>query len=124
MNHIVLSLLIASVALAADPTVKHVNAAEAAKIVAAAQVQVLDVRTEAEYQIAHIKGATNVDFKAADFATKVAMLDKSKPWLVHCASGGRSTAALGTLTQLGFTHLTHLDGGLLAWEEGGHPLVK
>ncbi|TDU62464.1 rhodanese-related sulfurtransferase [Prosthecobacter fusiformis] len=104
--------------------VKHVDAEKAAKLVAEGKVTVLDVRTADEYQEGHIKGAKNVDIMEKDFAKKLESMDKSKPVLVHCQAGGRSTRSLPTLEKLGFTEIYHLDGGLGGWVKEGKPVEK
>lgn len=104
--------------------VKNVDAKEAAKLVAASKVVVLDVRTAEEFAAGHIAGATNINFMAKDFAAQVGQLDRNKTYLVHCASGGRSKRCLPTLKQLGFKEIIHLDGGMAAWEDAGNPVVK
>src|SRR5262245_8167272 len=47
-------------------------------------VVVLDVRTKAEYDKAHIPGSVLIDFNSADFDKEIARLDKNKTYLVHC----------------------------------------
>ncbi len=44
--------------------------------------------------------------------------------ILHCASGGRSALAADTLRQLGYTNVAHLEGGLNAWRDSGHPVEK
>ena len=108
----------------ASATVKHVDAKAAAPLVASNAVVVLDVRTSGEFTGGHIAGAINIDFLAGDFAEKAAKLDRSKTYLVHCASGGRSTRCLPQLGKLGFTNLVHLDGGFKAWQSAGNPVDR
>lgn len=48
--------------------------------------------------------------------------DPSHRTILHCASGGRSALAADTLRQLGYSNVAHLDGGLNAWKETGHPV--
>ena len=102
----------------------HVKPAEAAKLVDGKQVTVLDVRTPEEFAEGHIKGAKNIDFHGRDFAARLKELDKSKPYLVHCRSGGRSTSSLATFKELGFEKIFHLDGGITDWEAAKLPLEK
>jgi rhodanese-related sulfurtransferase len=102
----------------------HVKAGEAEKLVKEGKVQVLDVRTADEYKEGHIKGAKNIDFTENNFETEAAKLDKTKPWLVHCGGGGRSTKSLEVLQKLGFQHIYHLDGGLKGWKAEGKPVEK
>jgi len=102
-----------------------VDAAGAAKLLASdAKPVVLDIRTSAECAEGHIEGSTQIDYRAPDFESKVAALDRDKPYLVHCQGGGRSTESLKTFEKLGFKHIIHLDGGLSGWEGAGQPVVK
>ncbi len=48
--------------------------------------------------------------------------DPNRRIILHCASGGRSALAAATLSELGFTNIAHLDGGLKAWKESGLPV--
>jgi len=107
-----------------SPNVTHADAKEAAKLVAKSEVIVLDVRTPVEFSAGHIGGATNIDFLAGDFSERLAKLDREKCYLVHCASGGRSTKALPQLSKLGFKRIVHLDGGFKAWQAAGNPVEK
>jgi rhodanese-related sulfurtransferase len=103
----------------------HVDAAGAAELLASdPHVVVLDVRTPSEFADGHVAGAVNIDYRADDFAARLAELDRGKTYLVLCRSGRRSTDALAPLQQLGFEHIYHLDGGILAWTEAGQPLTK
>jgi phage shock protein E len=105
--------------------VDHVDAAGAAKLLAGEKKPVvLDVRTPDEYAEGHIAGSKMIDFRAADFEKKVSALDRSKSYLVHCRSGGRSTESLKTFEKLGFKHIIHLDGGISGWEAAGQPVTK
>jgi rhodanese-related sulfurtransferase len=35
-----------------------------------------------------------------------------------------STAAAQTLVRLGYTNVWHLEGGFIAWEQAGFPLIR
>ena len=104
--------------------ITHATPAEAEALVRAGRVTVLDLRTPGEFGQGHIANARLVDFTAPDFAQQLAALDRSKPYLVHCASGGRSTKSLPVFEKLGVQSITHLDGGLMAWREAGKPVEK
>lgn len=109
---------------AAPAKVVHVDGKEAAKLVAKGDVTVVDIRTPSEYTSGHIAGATNINFRAPDFAEQLSKLDRDKPYLVHCAVGGRSTSSLPQFEKLGFKHVIHLDGGIKAWQSAGNPVEK
>ena len=78
-------------------------------------VQLIDVRTEDEYNGGHIENALNIDWNGNDFDAQLTSLDKTKPVLVYCLSGGRSKKAAAKLNELGFKEVLELDGGYLAW---------
>ena len=48
--------------------------------------------------------------------------DPNQRTILHCASGGRSALAADTLKQLGYRNVAHLEGGITAWKETGHPV--
>ncbi len=61
---------------------------------AGANAVLLDVRTPEEVAEGIIPGAVNIDFRAPDFAEKIAELDKDKTYFVYCKVGGRSAKAI------------------------------
>jgi len=104
--------------------IQHVDAKQAEKLIAEKKVVVLDIRTPGEFNKGKIAGAENIDFQAPDFEQRIDGLDKSKSYLVHCASGGRSTHSLLLFKKHEFRSVYHLDGGIKAWEKAGLPLQK
>ncbi|MCF2443366.1 thioredoxin domain-containing protein [Dyadobacter sp. CY345] len=89
------------------------------KLSGSRQVQLLDVRTAAEYQDGHLRHSKNLDYKSPNFKEEIRGLDKSKPVLVYCLSGGRSALASKTLVENGFTQVYELKGGYLKWSSSG-----
>ena len=118
-----LLVILPALGFAADQA-KHVEAEEAAKIIAKGAVTVVDVRTADEFKDGHIKGAKNIDIFSDDFEAQVAKLDKTQPVLVHCQAGGRSTRALPVFEKLGFKEIIHLDNGYGGWQAAGKPVEK
>ena len=106
-------------------SVRNIEANEAEKLLKEnKKVVVLDVRTPKEFIAGHIAGATNLNFYDADFEKKLAALDKSQPYLVHCAVGGRSAKARELMKTLQFKSIYHLEGGIKAWEKAGKPVER
>ncbi|WP_426061469.1 rhodanese-like domain-containing protein [Hymenobacter sp. B1770] len=75
----------------------------------------VDVRRPDEYALGYIPGSVNIDVTAADFAQRVATLDKTTPTYVYCRSGARSAKAAAQLSAAGFTDVHNLLGGVLDW---------
>jgi rhodanese-related sulfurtransferase len=86
-------------------------------------VQLLDVRTSEEYQAGHIRNALLANWMDQnEFTDRVKYLDKDKPVLVYCASGGRSSKAAEWLSSNGFTHVENLTGGFTEWKLENKPV--
>jgi phage shock protein E len=122
-----LSLVVAMMALicvrAADP--KNISVEDAAKLLKTdTNIVVLDVRTPKEFEAGHIKGATNINFQDKEFADRIAKLDKSKTYLVHCAAGGRSAKACEQIKTLNLKSVLHMNQGFNKWKEAGEPIEK
>jgi phage shock protein E len=87
-------------------------------------VVVLDVRTADEFKEGHIDGAKNVDAMGDSFRDQLAGLDRDKTYVLHCASGGRSTRVLKDMKALDFKSVYHMNGGMRGWQEAGKPVKK
>ena len=81
--------------------------------------QLVDVRTEEEFGASHLKDAQNICVTMDNFEERAKGLDKNKPVYVYCKSGGRSARAAKILTDMGFTKVYDLQGGITNWEEKG-----
>ncbi len=84
--------------------------------------EVLDVRTDQEVKRGMIKGAIQLDIAAQDFKDRLAQLDTSKSYFVYCAGGVRSAQAARIMSEMGFTEVYDLRGGIGAWVSAGKPL--
>ena len=95
----------------AQPTVDYsVPPAEAVAIIEAGTHTIIDVRTPAEYEQAHIVGALNIDVEAPDFGDRIAELDPDEPYLLYCRTGRRSDLAAQQMAAAGFTDITDAAG--------------
>ncbi|MBS1215213.1 MAG: hypothetical protein H6R20_187 [Proteobacteria bacterium] len=85
---------------------------------------VLDVRQPAEVAAGKIVNSKNIPL--GDLAARVKDLEKwkSKPVIVVCASGSRSSSAVGVLKKHGFEKVFNLSGGFGAWQQAGLPVEK
>ncbi|MGD9852671.1 MAG: rhodanese-like domain-containing protein [Nitrospirales bacterium] len=74
---------------------------------------VLDVRTEKEWEAGHIDRSLNIPLP--HLKENLHQLPADTPVVVHCASGYRSSAAMGILEKAGRTDGMDLIGGYDAW---------
>jgi 3-mercaptopyruvate sulfurtransferase SseA len=51
-------------------------------------------------------------------------ISKDAPVVAYCAVGYRSAALVKRMTMAGFIHAQVLDGGIFAWGNEHHPLVR
>jgi thioredoxin len=120
---VLMSLVLFSSSSIAQQTNTDVDAATFQQQLVKDDVQLLDVRTTGEYQNGHIKDAMLADWMNPEqFKDRVQYLDKSKPVLVYCASGGRSGKAAQWLVQNGFTTIENLKGGFTQWKIENKPV--
>jgi|SRR5215207_2697644 len=88
-------------------------------------ITVLDVRTPEEFERGHIKGAVNLNIFDTEFQQKVAALDQTKPVIVHCQSGGRSSQAVTELAgKVKFPKVYHLRSGFKGWKDVKKPIEE
>lgn len=75
----------------------------------------VDVRTDAEYNLFHINGAVHLPEILA-FPDAAEKLDPGKPVIVICMTGHRSPIAAYNLKKNGFKEVYSLTWGMLAWK--------
>jgi rhodanese-related sulfurtransferase len=131
---LLLSPLLVTLPVKAEPgqaktgVIVHVTAREAAQLLTAKDEKkrplIIDIRTSAEFGEGHLKGARQIDFLEDDFSARIRKLDRTRAYLIHCRSGGRSSHSLALWKKLGFKKVYHLDGGILAWEKANLSVVK
>ncbi len=89
-----------------------------------AGVVTLDVRTPGEFASGHLPNAVNMDVESATFAQQVSELDPDTTYAVYCRSGNRSKTAMQQMSDAGIDNAQDLDGGIVAWEAQGLPVVQ
>ena len=85
--------------------------------------KLIDVRSTREYaRGAHPKGARSVPPEL--IKSDATGLRRDDDILVICLSGHRSPRLAKRLAGMGFTKVTNVHGGLLAWKKAGLPVKK
>ena len=104
------------------PTADAIDSIELRKLIESPKApRLVDVRTPAEFETAHIAGSLNVpldvlDKHGADIAQR---LGKEDDVVLVCRSGQRSTKAQALLRNAGLTGGRVLEDGITAWEGNG-----
>ena len=89
--------------------------AEFATLIADTTVQLVDVRTPAEFAAGHIPEAKNIDVRGDNFDREAkAKLSKERPVAVYCRSGARSKTAARRLAAMGY-RVYELNTGFMNW---------
>jgi rhodanese-related sulfurtransferase len=83
-------------------------------------VDFINVCTAAEYKEKHIEGVRSVPLD--EISKHISEFKDKKTIYIHCRSGARGRKAIESLSSHGVTaELVNIEGGILAWEEAGHP---
>lgn len=106
-------------------TVAEIEPNQLAQLAADGQaVQLIDVRSAAEFQSVHAESATNVPLDQLDPQAVMAARSADDPLYVICQMGGRSRKACQQFIDAGFTNVVNVAGGTARWESQGLPVVK
>jgi rhodanese-related sulfurtransferase len=81
--------------------------------------QVIDVRTDHEWEAGRIAGATHLPL--AELAQRAGEIDRERPVLLYCRGGNRSTMATAALADAGYD-AAKLGEGIVGWADAGLPL--
>lgn len=84
----------------------------------------IDVRTPAEYETAHIPGSINIPLPLVQAHADQLAGDLDGPVVLVCQAGGRARTAHTALTAAGAQQLAVLDGGIAAHTAAGQPIRR
>lgn len=113
-------LAVAAAASAALPAVdvKQVSARQSSGAL------LIDVREADEYAQGHAPGSTLIPLgQLAQRLQEIARY-KDKPVALICHSGRRSAQALKLLEGAGFSAAANVEGGMIAWQQAGLPVIS
>ncbi|MCV7056588.1 rhodanese-like domain-containing protein [Mycolicibacterium gilvum] len=97
----------------------NVDVTRAVDMLGRENVRLLDVREDDEWAAGHAPAAEHMQLSQLD---PRAFTDAGTV-VVTCRSGNRSSKAAATLVEAG-VDAVNLDGGMKAWAQAGHPLVR
>ena len=94
------------------------------RVQAGEQIYLLDVRTPAEFREIHATVATNAPLENLDCGAVLSQHPTNVPLYVICRSGSRGKTAAEKFAAAGCTNVINVEGGTLAWEQAGGPVVR
>ena len=106
--------------------VQTVTPVEVQKLIDAGyQLDLIDVRTPAEYLTLHASGSVNIPLDEIDFeAIKTLRDPDGEPLYFICRSDSRGRKACEAMMSIGFTNVVNIAGGTVAWNDLGLPVVR
>jgi len=84
--------------------------------------QLVDVREGSEVDALRVEGALNLPLSRLE--ALASRIDRDRPVFLLCRSGGRAATAAEKLHSLGVKDIRVIEGGILAWESAGKPVVR
>ncbi len=86
--------------------------------------RILDVRTPAEFETAHIPGSYNVPLDTLREHRSELRAHLDEDVVLVCRSGARAEQAEAALAEVGLPGLRVLDGGMTRWEQTGGAVAR
>ncbi len=101
----------------------QISPAEAAQELETGDVALIDTREPHEYEEAHIDGGRLVPPALLRDEIESVLPDRRQRVVLYCRSGNRSGKAAQQMAELGYENLANVEGGILAWQEEGLPVI-
>jgi rhodanese-related sulfurtransferase len=84
----------------------------------------IDVREDNEWAAGHASGAAHVGRGVLEARIGAVAPQKDGMFILYCLGGFRSALAADTLQKMGYTHVSSLVGGFMAYQKAGLPVEK
>jgi rhodanese-related sulfurtransferase len=81
----------------------------------------IDARKKDEFTVSHLQNARHLD---SINAVREEAKSNSRPLVVYCSVGYRSSAFAEKLQRAGFTNIFNLEGSIFAWANEGKPVHR
>jgi rhodanese-related sulfurtransferase len=84
----------------------------------------LDVRSEDEFNAAHLPGALHVERGRIEWIIPNIIKKSDRAIYVYCQDGKRSGFATERLLEMGYMNTSHIEDGFEGWVAAGHPVYN
>lgn len=107
-----------------DSVIVNVSPEEFYFLLSTKEGNLIDVRTNEEYESSHLENALNIDYYRGDFQIRMDSLNKGLPLYLYCNSGNRSIISAQISETLGFKKIYNLQNGIIGWREANLELIE
>jgi len=80
----------------------------------------VDARSAGEFSVSHLRDAANL----TTVSEVESLVSPSRPVVVYCSVGYRSSALAQKLQKAGFANVYNLEGSIFKWANEGHPVFR
>lgn len=117
------SILLSSCSSSNFTSPKEIFTAQETSDLLKGDVLLIDVRNpdEVAEQAYDVKNIINIPLDSIE--SEMDRIPKDKQVILVCRSGKRSGTAFDLLKEKGYTNIATMEGGILAWEEAGFPVI-
>lgn len=84
----------------------------------------VDVRSAADYQAAHLPGALHISRGELEFAAPAQIPAVDTQIFVYCRTGVKATFAAKSLLDIGYTNVARISDSFKGWLEAGYPVYN
>jgi rhodanese-related sulfurtransferase len=107
-------------------TMKTITVQQLAEKQKQGEIELIDVRMPTEFRQVHAECARSVPLVSLDPKAVMTARNGSAatPLYIICRSGNRSSQACQKFIDAGFDNIINVEGGTLAWDKAGLPVVR
>jgi len=102
--------------------IRAVSPIEAKRLIDEENALLIDIREPDEFADTHIEGARLEPLSV--LRSLAPDSDRQRTVIFHCRSGGRTSTNADALEARGFAATCVMEGGIVAWEKAGLPVIK
>jgi len=126
MKHLISILVLSLFLMACSPSdstaINQISPVESAGLQSNDFAVIIDVRSNSEWNNQHIPGAVHIPLSDLKGRMDELKSYQGKQLIMQCAVGGRSSKAVEILQQAGFSNVSNMNGGLVAWQKANLPI--
>ncbi len=108
---------------AAQQNIQEITPNDAALELGCGAATLFDVRSAADWQAGHARGAQHLDRGEIEVEIEEKMPDPGQRIICYCGGGSRSALVAESLQKMGYTNVRSMTGGFREWEAAGLPTV-